>query len=396
MTKVVLSDLTNLQNETTAVSTINANRDLIENGFDNTLSRDGTSPNEMHASIDFNGYPLLNIPAPSASTDAVRLSDLNAIVAATGNMPAGGTINQVLTKNSSTNYDTSWSTPSTTATIVLNSTPISGGTTGRIIYNNAGTAGELNTTGTGVAVLSSSPSLTTPSLGVATATSVNKVTITQPAASAVLTIANTKTATFSNTMTFAASGDGNTYTFPGASCVVASADIAQILTNKTIDTNANTIQLSGSAFTRGQLPGSTGNTPAAAGYVGELSVANLASGSATALVTTTAKNIVSFTLGAGDWDVTGFIGFLPAAGTSVTQYIASISTTTNTLDVTSPFAFNQQSFAAQIPAGLPTVISCGAVSAILAGNTTYYLVAQSIFTVSTMTAYGSIRARRIH
>lgn len=36
-----------------------------------------------------------------------------------------------------------------------------------------------------------SPTLTTPTLGVATATSINKVTITQPAASATLTIANT-------------------------------------------------------------------------------------------------------------------------------------------------------------------------------------------------------------
>lgn len=45
-------------------------------------------------------------------------------------------------------------------------------------------------------------SLTTPSLGVAAATSINKVAITAPATSATLTIANGKTLTASNTLTF--------------------------------------------------------------------------------------------------------------------------------------------------------------------------------------------------
>lgn len=44
--------------------------------------------------------------------------------------------------------------------------------------------------GTGILVFSNSPSLVTPTLGVASATSVNKVTITAPAASATLTLAN--------------------------------------------------------------------------------------------------------------------------------------------------------------------------------------------------------------
>jgi hypothetical protein len=47
-----------------------------------------------------------------------------------------------------------------------------------------------------------SPSFTTPALGVASATSVNKVTITAPATSSTLTIANGKTFTSSNTLTF--------------------------------------------------------------------------------------------------------------------------------------------------------------------------------------------------
>lgn len=54
-----------------------------------------------------------------------------------------------------------------------------------------------------------SPSFTTPTLGVASATSVNKVAITAPATSATLAIADGKTLTASNTITFTAT-DGST------------------------------------------------------------------------------------------------------------------------------------------------------------------------------------------
>lgn len=56
-------------------------------------------------------------------------------------------------------------------------------------------------TGTGSVVFSVGPTLVIPVLGVATATSINKLTITEPATSAVLTIANGKTFTASNTIT---------------------------------------------------------------------------------------------------------------------------------------------------------------------------------------------------
>jgi len=54
-----------------------------------------------------------------------------------------------------------------------------------------------------------SPSFTTPSLGVATATSINKVTLTAPATSSTLTIADGKVLTVNNTITLSSSTDGN-------------------------------------------------------------------------------------------------------------------------------------------------------------------------------------------
>lgn len=64
-------------------------------------------------------------------------------------------------------------------------------------------------TGTGSPVLATSPTLVTPTIGVATATSINKVAITAPATSATLTVADGKTLTISNSLTLTAT-DGST------------------------------------------------------------------------------------------------------------------------------------------------------------------------------------------
>ena len=57
-------------------------------------------------------------------------------------------------------------------------------------------------TGSGANVFATSPTLVTPTLGVAAATSINKVTITTPATGSTITVADGKTLTASNTLTF--------------------------------------------------------------------------------------------------------------------------------------------------------------------------------------------------
>lgn len=81
-------------------------------------------------------------------------------------------------------------------------------------------------------VRATSPTLTTPALGVATATSINGLTITT--STGTLTIANSKTATVSNTLTFAGT-DSTTMTFPGTSGTVATADSTKTFTNTSLD-----------------------------------------------------------------------------------------------------------------------------------------------------------------
>jgi len=89
-----------------------------------------------------------------------------------------------------------------------------------------------------------SPTLTTPALGVASATSVNKVTITAPATTAVLTIIEGKTLTCSNTLTFTgtdsssvALGTGGTVSYYtdklSVFAATTSAELAGVISDET-------------------------------------------------------------------------------------------------------------------------------------------------------------------
>jgi hypothetical protein len=78
-------------------------------------------------------------------------------------------------------------------------------------------------TGTGSVVLSNSPTLVTPTLGSATATTINKVTLTAPASGSTLTIADGKTLTASNTLTFTGT-DSSSVAFGGGGTVAYTAN----------------------------------------------------------------------------------------------------------------------------------------------------------------------------
>lgn len=98
-----------------------------------------------------------------------------------------------------------------------------------------------------------SPSFTTPSLGVASATSINKVAITQPASGATITIADGKTATINKTLTLDGT-DGTTMTFPSTSATIARTDAAntftgvQTMTSPSVSTSIDTASTSFTAL----------------------------------------------------------------------------------------------------------------------------------------------------
>lgn len=82
MSKITLSSVGTLIDATTARTTINTNFDTIEEVIDNTLSRDGTSPNQMEAELDMNSNRLINLPEADSDTEPVRKGEFDAIIAA--------------------------------------------------------------------------------------------------------------------------------------------------------------------------------------------------------------------------------------------------------------------------------------------------------------------------
>lgn len=75
MAKVDITELENFENEQSAVEAINQNFLAIQEALENTVSRDGMSPNTLEASLDANNERILNLPAPVANSEPFRKGD---------------------------------------------------------------------------------------------------------------------------------------------------------------------------------------------------------------------------------------------------------------------------------------------------------------------------------
>ena len=191
------------------------------------------------------------------------------------------------------------------ANMVVGSSTITSGTTTRVLYDNAGVLGEYTISGSGSVAMTTSPVFTTPSLGVATATSLNGLTVTT--STGTLTIANGKTATcnatttfagvdgktvtFNNSLTFAGT-DSTTMTFPTTSATIARTDAANTFTGVQTMTSPvlGTPQINGTATGSGVSSTPTASILAMFDANKNLSATNLIDGfttTATAAGTTT-------------------------------------------------------------------------------------------------------------
>lgn len=111
-------------------------------------------------------------------------------------------------------------------------------------------------TGTGTKfVVDTSPTLVTPTLGVAAATTINKVTLTTPATGSTLTIADGKTLSANNTLTLAGT-DSTTLTFQGTDTYVGRAT-TDTLTNKTVGDKVRVTTGANASAGTGTLVGGT-------------------------------------------------------------------------------------------------------------------------------------------
>lgn len=219
----------------TGAETINLNTAGLPTPITGTTlqvqSADGTSPTivfEGNAAPQFFGRRISGtVASPSATGNGVSLLTFGGTGYDTGYVTTAAARMDFRT-------DQAWSAGARGTQIVLSTTPNGTTTlTTQVTINNAGvvnvtslTASQIvatdasknlvsvATTGSGSVVLATSPTLVTPTLGVATATSVNKVAITAPATSATLTIQDGKTLTYSEgTFTPAFTAAGATFSY---------------------------------------------------------------------------------------------------------------------------------------------------------------------------------------
>lgn len=169
MSKLTLANLTSFPSDATAVSVFNANNSAITTALDNTLSRDGTTPNQMLSPIDMNSNQVINLPTPATANSALRLSDLTSFVGGgtVTNIPVGGTTGQSLQKTSNVNYQVGWG--NSVNSVGLAMPPDFTITNSPVTTSGTLTAGYANTpTGTGGFVRATAPVLTTPVINGAT------------------------------------------------------------------------------------------------------------------------------------------------------------------------------------------------------------------------------------
>jgi hypothetical protein len=158
-------------------------------------------------------------------------------------------------------------------------------------------------------------------------------------------------------------------------------------------TNFDALVSSGSLWSRaGQIPGTITNDNAAAGNVGEFSIATSGSG---ALVTDTPFALISITLTAGDWDVEGTATFSGSGATPVNYLITSVGNVAN--QVHQGLGSHWQMFWGQTPfnfvGNVVLPINKWRLS-IASGTQPVYVNVQAGFTPGAINAVGTIRARR--
>jgi hypothetical protein len=182
---------------------------------------------------------------------------------------------------------------------------------------------------------------------------------------------------------------GGTVTLPAGTRILIARDDTATVTNKTLQSTANTIDSR-------QLIGTTTNDAASAGNMGEPMTANVGSGAPVSLTNAIPSNIASITLTAGDWDLWGMAYFTGSTDTTVSILYASLSTVSATLDQTvGRFAGLPYSQETIFNLGFTAGMAIAPLRVSLAAPQTWYLVGYGNFGVNALSTYGAITARRV-
>lgn len=136
--------------------------------------------------------------------------------------------------------------------------------------------------------------------------------------------------------------------------------------------------------------GVTDGSNAASGAVGEF--LSVDTGTSTAVPTSGTANIASLSLTAGDWDVSGYIRFLPDAGITLSGFTTGVTTTS----AGTPTPINRLYLPVAFPAGQGPLLPLQRGRFSISTTTTIYLTVNATFSgTGTLNAQGAITARRI-
>lgn len=154
----------------------------------------------------------------------------------------------------------------------------------------------------------------------------------------------------------------------------------------------STLQVDGAFTPSGGIVGVSDGSDAASGIVGEIISSSIGSGSPVPLSNGANANITAISLTAGDWDVSGSIGIIPAGTTSTTGIVGGSS------DVSAVFSGENITIFRTPPVvvgAFTTILPIPVMRWNLSSTTLIYLVIQADFTVSTCGGFGHISARRV-
>ena len=223
-----------LKGNGTAISAASAGTDYVTDSSTNTFTNKTYDTAGVGNSFSINGVA---VTANTGTGSVVRATSPTLVTPALGT-PSSGTL--------------------TNCTGLPISTGVSGLGAGIATFLATPSSANLasavtDETGSGSLVFATTPTLVTPVLGAASATSINKVSITAPATGSTLTIADGKTLTASNSITIAGT-DSTTMTFPSTNATMARTDAAQTFTGAQTYSNAviytnNAITATGNAAT---------------------------------------------------------------------------------------------------------------------------------------------------
>ena len=117
----------------------------------------------------------------------------------------------------------------------------------------------------------------------------------------------------------------------------------------------------------------------------------VASGAAVSLTTATTADITSLSLPAGIWDVSGAVDYIANAATVITSMQQGSSTVSATMGAQD--TFSMRTLGSTVAVNQVNVIPTTRYN--LSATTTIFLVANAVFSVSTLAAFGTLRVQRV-